>query len=43
MDLIIVDCQNDFIDGTMVCKNANVAVDNIIEILKMVKKNTDLL
>ncbi|MFB0972384.1 MAG: isochorismatase family protein [Tissierellia bacterium] len=34
MDLIIVDCQNDFIDGTMVCKNANVAVDNIIEILK---------
>lgn len=33
MDLIIVDCQNDFIDGTMSCKNANEAVDKIVEFL----------
>ncbi|MDO5650421.1 MAG: isochorismatase family protein [Gallicola sp.] len=34
MDLIIVDCQNDFIDGTMACDFANEAVDNIIEYFK---------
>lgn len=31
MDLIVVDCQNDFIDGTLACLNANEAVDKIIE------------
>ncbi len=34
MDLVIVDCQNDFIDETMSCKNANEAVDNIVKSLE---------
>lgn len=32
MDLIVVDCQNDFIDGSLACENANEAVENIIKI-----------
>ena len=34
MDLVVIDCQNDFIDGTMACEFANEAVDNIIEYFK---------
>ena len=34
MDLIVVDCQNDFIDGTVACLNANIAVDKIVESFK---------
>lgn len=31
--MIIVDCQNDFISGTLACKNAEEAVEQIIEFL----------
>lgn len=34
MDLVVIDCQNDFIDGTMACEYANEAVDNIIDFFK---------
>lgn len=34
MDLVIIDCQNDFVDGSMACLNANEAVDKIVEFLE---------
>lgn len=31
MDLVIIDCQNDFISGTMACKRGEEAVEKIVE------------
>lgn len=39
MDLVIVDCQNDFISGSMACENSENAVDNIC---KFLNDNEDL-
>lgn len=40
MDLIIVDCQNDFISGTMASENGEEAVKNIVDFMN--KQGEDL-
>ncbi len=32
--LVVIDCQNDFISGSLACENAQEAVDYIVELLK---------
>ncbi|HHX07315.1 MAG TPA: isochorismatase family protein [Erysipelothrix sp.] len=32
--LVVIDCQNDFITGSLACENAQEAVDYIVELLK---------
>lgn len=34
MDLIVVDCQNDFISGSLACEQGEEAVDNIVKFMK---------